>query len=1051
VRGLIFSVLGVLAAGAWLYQRLTNDAAVKEQVIANFEAHFLASHVSVGSAGLRLLGGISFSELRLARSNDLENTDLLYVPSGIIYHDKEQLLDGKLAIRKLEFQRPRIRVIRNADGTWNTSNFVGQVDLEQTIPTVVIRHGTIVLEDRLAAPDAAPIEIKDVNLTLVNDPAATLAIHLQGNSDLIGNLVVQALWQRATLGLELTLEAPAVPVGASLVQRLGAYCRTLGEHARQLEGLAHFQAKLTFDPEAERPWSHWLSCTLTQGKLRHPQVPLPLEQIEAELCCSDEDGLYVKKVTAQAGAALLELEGSARECRPDADFEGKLKVTQLPVHAELFTRLPENLRRFQETYAPVGTANLEMEVARAAGLWRRHCVITAGDSKARFVGFPYPLEHIRGRLEEHIDEAKHIHDRSFDLVGAGSESRPVHLKGTVTGEGPNPEIHIDLWGEDLPVDETLLAALPQKEQKVARSFHPRGKGNYVVQLRRQRGQEKFANHITFRLHDATALYDVFPYPLENVSGVLEIFPDHFEFRDFRGMHKGGEFRTWGGSASGSPERVGVNIRGSNILLDSELEAALAPKLRVAWKALVPGGRMNLEAYIDQLPDRPEDIAVRVTAQGCTLRPAFFPYLLTDVRGTVRYARGKVDLEKISCRHEGTVIELDQAQIFLKPVGGFWARLQNLRGQPVVCDADLQAALPPMLKKICAIARPGTPVGLAAEVVIDMPAEPNLPPDIYWDGGISVQDATLDAGIPLEQVRGQFWCQGRFDGRQLRGIKGNVLLDQAVLLRQPFRAIHSHVVVNPEAPGVLRMPDFQARFMGGDVGGELRVEFGPTLHYNVNLSALQIQLEEFGRHNFGPQSQWQGMASARIYLSGHGNDIHGLEGHGSIDVPSGKMYNLPLFLDLIKMLELRPPDRTAFEEAHADFTIKGPRVVVNRLDLDGNAISLSALPDGGMNLDGSDVQLDFYAVWGRIKQVLPPIFREIPPALGQQLLKIKMRGRLNDVRITKEWVPVLVEPLEKFQQRVTGRSSAPPKPAASELDFGNNQRPAFFGVGIPSEK
>ena len=31
-------------------------------------------------------------------------------------------------------------------------------------------------------------------------------------------------------------------------------------------------------------------------------------------------------------------------------------------------------------------------------------------------------------------------------------------------------------------------------------------------------------------------YDVFPYPLENVTGVLELLPDHFVFRDFCGTH-----------------------------------------------------------------------------------------------------------------------------------------------------------------------------------------------------------------------------------------------------------------------------------------------------------------------------------------------------------------------------------------------------------------------------------------------------------------------------------------------------------------------------------
>src|SRR5262249_39820871 len=154
VRGLVFSVLGGVAAAGWLYQHLTSPSVIKEQVIAKLESHFLGTQVALESAGLRLLGGISFSELRLTRQHDPEKTDLVYVPSGIIYHDKEQVLDGKLAIRKLELNRPRFRVIRNQDGSWNTSRILGPVDLDEPIPTILIRHGTIIFEDHLAAPEA---------------------------------------------------------------------------------------------------------------------------------------------------------------------------------------------------------------------------------------------------------------------------------------------------------------------------------------------------------------------------------------------------------------------------------------------------------------------------------------------------------------------------------------------------------------------------------------------------------------------------------------------------------------------------------------------------------------------------------------------------------------------------------------------------------------------------------------------------------------------------------------------------------------------------------
>ena len=143
------------------------------------------------------------------------------------------------------------------------------------------------------------------------------------------------------------------------------------------------------------------------------------------------------------------------------------------------------------------------------------------------------------------------------------------------------------------------------------------------------------------------------------------------------------------------------------------------------------------------------------------------------------------------------------------------------------------------------------------------------------------------------------------------------------------------------------------------------------------------------------------------------------------------------------LGLRVPDRTAFEEAHATFSIKGPRVSVSRLDLYGNAISLSG--QGEMNLDGSDLQLDFYAVWGRIMQVLPPVFRPIPSALSQQLLKIQMRGKVDDVRCTREPLPFVVEPLQRLVRRLDRNDdSATPKGGRSPSL--KDQGPRALGEG-----
>jgi hypothetical protein len=147
--------------------------------------------------------------------------------------------------------------------------------------------------------------------------------------------------------------------------------------------------------------------------------------------------------------------------------------------------------------------------------------------------------------------------------------------------------------------------------------------------------------------------------------------------------------------------------------------------------------------------------------------------------------------------------------------------------------------------------------------------------------------------------------------------------------------------------------------------------------------------------------------------GEGNDLIGLKGNGRVDVAGGKMGQLPVLLDLLKAFGLRMPDRTAFEEAHLLFAIEGPRLHVGQLDLFGNAVSLRG--QGSADLDGSNLNLDFTATPGQFGKVLPPGIHGLGQLISQQVLKIKMRGKLGkdgQVRFDKELMPAVVEPIKR---------------------------------------
>lgn len=1045
VRGVVFFLFGGMATAAYVYQSWTSPASIRADVVAKLSDLMPGAIITLDSANLQLLGGVAIQNLQLIRRDDLEQVVIARFPSATLYHDKEMLLEGKLVIRKIEFRRPTIRVIRNREGRWNIDVF-GKPRPDLAIPTIVVSDATILVHDQWQSPDREIIEIKDVNITLMNDPIAQVNFQLKANSPLIGRVDVKGSWQRPTNALGLSIELPKVPLQPPLLQCVAGYVPKLAEHANQLQGNAKISAEFGYHPGNTTPWSHDIRCQWSNGQLQHPRIPLPLKDIEAMLRCWNGE-LRLESCVARSGNTKLQLQGWARIQAQDdpsassqrelesttpepasfipdtADFAFDLKIDHLDVKSELFNELPANLRRLNDEYSPRGPIDLSLEYSRIAGRWRKHTIARPQDIVVSFVKFPYPLQHVSGTLEQETNPAAGRDTLSVNLVGYAG-SRPVQVTGSVNGEGRTSSVDLKITAENLVIDDQLKAALPLQHQDLAAKFRPAGMLNAEVTIHRDAGGADFANRYLLFFHDAFVRYEEFSYPLESVSGTLDVLPDHWEFREFRGTHQGGTvFAKGGNKPTIAGDQLWVEIKGFNINLDAELESALKPDLKKTWKSFKPAGRMNFVALVDRLPAKPPEIDVAVDALGCSIQPDFFPIRFKELTGKIRYAKRQVYLKEIKACHGQTVLSIDEGKAILKPDGGTWIDVVYLRGDPVQIDDEMMQALPPLMRKICGTLNIRDPFGLWAHLTIDTTAGDGHLPDIYWDGGIKLHEASLNVGIPVTHVTGIAACKGDYFGNRLRGLDGHLQFEQAELFKQPFRDIQTGIKVEPDKPEIVVFPGLSAKIYGGEIYGPARlecrpptIESGPELKYVLNLTASQIRLEEFARHNLPPGTTVSGQAAASLYLEGEGADLQSLRGRGSLEIPNGRIYSLPFFLDLLKFLNLRLPDGTAFEEAHVRYAIQGPKIHFERLDLYGNPISLRCR-SGGMNLvDGSDLNLDFYAV-SRIVPMLPPLIKGITERLSENVFLIKARGRLGAVNFETEPIPILVEPLKELLEAI----------------------------------
>jgi hypothetical protein len=1035
IRAVVFSVVGSAASAAWLFQFWTNPEAVRSQVLQRMKEMFPGAVVTLDRARLRLLGGIDLYDLRLARGDDKERRDFAHFQSATLFHDKESLSQGQLVIRKIELDRPRLRLVRERDGRWNLDGLFKPAQGQAVLPTVVIHAGTIVLEDRQPNGAAPTIELNDVNLKLLNDTSAVVTVEANGKSDVAERVQVIARWQRETHELTINCTVQGAPLNTELVHRFGPYVPAAVADGLDVQGLLSGQADLHVHLDGATTPHYKVSATLNRGKIIHPKLPLDLDEVHAKVHC--EDGrLTVEQATARSGEAMIEGSGTTLLPNPEKNYQATLSVNRLAVNKRLLERLPESYQKIRDLFQPNGPATLRIDCeCRDGQHTNQHCYIHPKRMNALYKNFPYPIDGIQGELAYDLLKAALKIDLKAELAG-----QPITLKGTWIGQREETDADVHIQGANIPLDERLLSALPKEHQPAARSFHASGMADFDIHVRRAPHQH-FTNHYQVRFHHGAMKWDHFKYKLGQVSGVLDIFPDHWEFNKFEGTNGRGLVKVSGRSQRThqaeptSPDapaehRFQVCVVGQNVDLNEELYNALQPQqgMTAVWDTFQPTGRVDFRADIDHVTGGTkrrfaDDIALLVNLRDGTATPRFYRVPVKDVQGIFLYDKNRVKMWNVKGAHKaGSRAELTYGTVDLYPSAGYFADLSGFRGEPLVFNEEMLDALPEHARKaLQTLQIKEQPFQVKAErLVIAQPAGPNQPPEVFWDGECQLKDTKLNLGLAVDNVTGKVACRGRHDGKKFEAVFGNVAWQKAELLKQPFHDIQSHFYVLKERPDTV-MLDLKAPIFGGELSGQGKVELGPQGVYDLNLTASQVKLEEFARHNLRDQAQWKGLAEGRLHIFGRAGSPESLEGNGSIDVRTGKLYNLPFLLDLLKFLGFRWPDRTMFEEAHAVFALKGKRVTVNRLDLLGNVISFWGR--GEVNADGSDVQLDFYPTWGRLDQVLPPVVRNIPPTISKMLVKIEARGRLSgnseDLHFSQRLVPPLFDPILQLGDRWGG--------------------------------
>jgi hypothetical protein len=740
----------------------------------------------------------------------------------------------------------------------------------------------------------------------------------------------------------------------------------------------------------------------SRAGMTYEKFPYPVRELTGTVKLVEVPGgsEFRVQVTGTASERRVELTGRVGSAGPDPLIDLKLTGIDFPIDDKLFAAMPPKYAASLGRLHAGGRGDFSVQIHQPQDVNRCETTVQVSvhDASATHTAFPYPLRNIRGRITVRI--------------AATAKERPVR-------------------------PGTPLTPMPDS--------------------------------------------------------------DRVEIRGFEAAHAGGKLWVDGDSepVTGTPHRrLALTIKGDGLPFDDDFRAGVeALRASSFWTELKPEGAFTFGADVEVLergvpagssPGTPEpaffpptDLKLAVKFTGPTLTPQAFPYRLDGVSGVVRYAQGKLDLVTLAAHHKGTSLGLDAAEVRFGADGEVWANVGGVAVGPLSLDADVLAALPPTARVAAAglnfrgradlslrqlvislpgkggatpVPEPTAPPQVARGQSADAAAPANAPePVVYWDGELKLFDAAFDVGTALTDLTGAVASRGKYDGGHLGTVLGNAWFDRVTLARQPLTNVKVSYAVraqrpDPARPGswtpaVMEFPDLTANLFHGTIGGAARVVPGGDggTAFRLLLNASGVRLDELAKLNkLGGDGELRGLAQGKVELEAAPDPRTGLAtltGTGQIDVPNGRLYNLPVLMPLLKLFKLQTPDQTAFEEAHALFEVRGDRVRVTQLDLIGTALSLGG--SGELSASGQEVRFEFYTVWSQaLRRWLTTPLGDVTSFLSGNLFKIEMvrtAGRPMEYR--PQMLPVITEPVKAVAERLRGRlpaernyASAPDAPA-----------------------
>ncbi len=796
-----------------------------------------------------------------------------------------------------------------------------------------------------------------------------------------------------------------------------------------------------------------------------PGLPLPVTGGQFDFSVSPEQ-LRISAAQAQVGSAQLQVELVAGLQRIPGQsgmqqhpWRASGRIEDLDVGTLEPARLPTEIAKLFQQFAPAGIADFRFELGWDGRTFTRDLAANIQDMSFRFHRFPWLLENCVGN-------ASWVADRCQFSVQSLENGQIIELGGWIDSPGPDARFQIDFGCQgELAIDEKLYRAVDLYPEiaKQIRDLRPRGAFGVSGRFVKSAAQSDPLLEFTLDLKQCLVRHTRFDYPVREVTGQVIARGRDVDFVDIRGRNATTQIQ---GSGRWRPESgLQLTAIADDLVLDSQVRAALPPAAAAAWDQIRPAGIVNL-VRIDLTvpagtdPATPGDamkVTIRADASaptapgesGLSIKPAQFPWQLDRVSAHMELDENQFRVTELRGVHGRAWVNT--------AASGTWNDdswrlvLSGLTAGSVAVNDELLGALPADLAKaledidfsgvvqisgemafasrpVAAVAA-ASPVALVSYPVTQVSAATVFPARTFqsdWNLRVDTHDASLSPGLPIRNVSGMLTLAGRqIDGQSL--CTGQLDIEAASVydawitrLRGPVSFDNHLVAVGMFAASANDSSGTGPQSLQGEMfGGELHLDArcwdaeGGRFYCQATLK--EGKLSRAAGCLSDSVCETGGIASCALRCGGDLHSRESITGDGVLRLTDARLYEMPVMMDVLGAMLTGNARRSAFDTGTVDFGLRGDQIDLNRIELNGDALSLI----GNGTMDWSHrVDLNFYTVMGRNRLYIP-ILSELYQAGSQQILWVVVDGTLETPVIRQQILPgineglrLLLEPVER---------------------------------------